>query len=286
MRTRTKPAHLVLICLLTVSLFVLRCGESSTNPNGPNGPEQKLGATPTPSPSPSPTGNPSPSPSPSVSPSPSPSPSGNPSPSPSPSGSPSPSPSPSASPTPPASEVPFDVFFIEKAEVELDRGAGDHRFEVRGSFTFGMLSDGIDLASEHVFVRFGGFEQMILAGSFERHDDGFRFESDSAGIERLDIDDNGEYRVEARDLDLSNIMLPSEVNFLLRIGSDSGEWDIPFDSDGRFENPDPQPSPSPSPSPSVSPSPSPSPTVSPSPSPSPTVSPSPSPSPTGAAVKQ
>lgn len=277
MRKKARSVPLLFYGLLAVSVILFGCSGSSSDINGPNG--QKLGTTASPSPSPSPSSSPSPSPSPTASPDPSPSPGG----------SPSPSPSPSASPTPPASAQPFDVFFVEKAEVEQDRDVGDQRFEVRGSFLLGVSSDGLDLATDSVFVKLGSFEQIIPAGLFQRHDEGFRFESESAGVERLELDDNGGYRIEARDLDLSGIALPSEVPFLLRIGNDFGETDIPLDSRGRFDNPNPQPSPSPSPtaspepspSPTASPDPSPSPTASPSPSPSPTASPSPSPSPTG-----
>ncbi|MFQ5650824.1 MAG: hypothetical protein ACE5IY_12855, partial [bacterium] len=148
---------------------------------------------------------------------------------------------------------------MEKARVETDDDPGDHEFEIKGTFVLGALSNGIDVLNEEVLVRFSTFEQTIPAGSFERHDEGFRFTGNSSGIERLDIDDDGEYRVEGHELDLSHISFPSDVNFVLEIGDDLGEWDIPFDQDGRFDNPDPSPSPSPSPSPTGSPSPSPSP---------------------------
>ncbi|RMF67530.1 MAG: hypothetical protein D6743_04740 [Calditrichaeota bacterium] len=172
------------------------------------------------------------------------------------------------------------MFFIEKARVELDRDLGDQRFEVEGRFVLDGASDGVNVLNEEVTIVFDGFTAVLPPGSFQRDDEEFEFEEDRNGLKEVKIRLDGRFEVEGRDLTLSGITLPQSVFFSLRIGNDVGETEIPFDNDGRFENPNPFPSPSPSPTPEETPTPEPTPSVSPSPSPSPSGSPSPSPSPT------
>ncbi|MFQ5804524.1 MAG: hypothetical protein ACE5JQ_16670 [Candidatus Methylomirabilales bacterium] len=129
-----------------------------------------------------------------------------------------------------APQLPFRVFDINRAEVRSDR------FEVEGSFVVDVTSNGTDVPNEAVRVAFGGFTETIPAGSFFRDDDdeGFQFGGASGGITRMDIRDDGGFRVKARDLDLSGIDTDAPVRFSLQVGFDYGERRISFDDRGRF----------------------------------------------------
>ena len=125
---------------------------------------------------------------------------------------------------------------IEKAVVKLDRRPGWHRFEVEGHFELGP--DGmIDVAGEDVEVRlFGLFEQTMRAGAFvrDRHNEGFEFETRSAGVFDMCIDDDGRFEIEIRRVDFTALGLDKPVILFLRIGNDVGEFSIQFDADGEF----------------------------------------------------
>ncbi len=90
-------------------------------------------------------------------------------------------------------------------------------------------------------LTFAGYSGTIPAGSFFRKDDdeGYRYDGDTPGIKKVEIRDNGEFRVEARGVDLSGID-NNIVEFSLQIGNDYGETEIWLDHKGRFkaEHPD------------------------------------------------
>ncbi|MFQ5741652.1 MAG: FG-GAP repeat protein [Acidobacteriota bacterium] len=133
--------------------------------------------------------------------------------------------------------VPFDVFIIERARVEL-RDATKYRLEVRGRFVLGASSDGIAVPYEDVTVTFNAYSETIPAGSFIRDDDddeGFQFNGASGGITQIKIWNDGRFRVKARGLDLSGIDLTNPVPFSLQIGDDLGVAEIPFDHKGRWK---------------------------------------------------
>ena len=96
---------------------------------------------------------------------------------------------------------------------------------------------GIDVLNEAVTVTFDGFSETIPKGLFFRDDDdqGFQFDGVTGGITRIEIRDDGEFRVKGRGIpELSGIALRSLVPFSLRIGDDLGETDIQFDDEGQF----------------------------------------------------
>lgn len=140
-------------------------------------------------------------------------------------------------PLPSVNLIPFDPFDIDRARVELDRGATRDRFRVQGVFELGAGNNGIDVLNEDVTVTFDGFTETIIpAGSFFRDDDdeGFQYNGFPVGIKRISIRDDGKFEVRARGLDLSGIDLDNPVPFSLQIGDDFGETEITFDDKGRF----------------------------------------------------
>ena len=136
--------------------------------------------------------------------------------------------------------VPFALFDLEKGELNLDQGAATDDFEVEGNFELAPTSNGIDVLNEAVTVTFDGFSETIPAGSFVRNsDDGeFEFIGLAGGITRVQINDDGRFRVSGRDLDLGSIVTADPVFFSLRIGDDLGETNTlfgaePFDLEER-----------------------------------------------------
>ncbi len=129
----------------------------------------------------------------------------------------------------------FARFFIERARVRFDEEDG-YRFEVRGTLALDPASDGIYPLAEDVSLTFAGYSGTIPAGSFFRKDDdeGYRYDGDTPGIKKVEIRDDGEFRVEARGLDLSGTD-QYIAEFSLQIGNDFGEADIWLDREGRFE---------------------------------------------------
>ena len=82
----------------------------------------------------------------------------------------------------------------------------------------------------------GTFTQIIPGSEFFRDDDdeGFQFDGSPPGITRIDIGDDGEFRVKARGLDLSGFDLSSPLLFSFHIGNDGGGTPIALDEDARF----------------------------------------------------
>ena len=124
------------------------------------------------------------------------------------------------------------------AVAEIETGA-DGEFEIRGAFTLGIASDGIDPQEEDVVVNIGVFELTLPAGSLEFRRKGgadtFQFEGDVNGIElELRIRELGpgafDFRVEAKDVNLDGISNP--VRVILTIGNDSGELRIQAEIEG------------------------------------------------------
>ena len=186
-------------------------------------------ATPVP---PTPTVTPSPllTPTPTTTPSPTSTSTATPSPAPTTTASPTAVPPPTATPSDPDSEnTPFAAFEITRAEVKL-RGGNEDEFEVRGAFVLGSQSDGLALPDETVVITFAGFNQTIPSGSFFRDndDEGYQFDG---GLTRLEIKDNGEFKVEAEELELSGLDYNNPLYFSLQIGNDLGTAEIMVDLD-------------------------------------------------------
>ncbi len=123
--------------------------------------------------------------------------------------------------------IPFESLDIDRARVK--KGG---RLEVRGSFVLGEGNNGLDATNEEVTVVFDEFEVVIPGGTCVRDDDEFECEVSlpEGGRLKVKIDDDGEFRVEAREVDLSGIELREPVAFSLQIGDDRGNTTIDFDN--------------------------------------------------------
>jgi len=136
----------------------------------------------------------------------------------------------------------FGPLSVESGRLRLRKGRHDG-FKVGGSFATGPEGDGVDLLNEDVLVAFGGFTQVIPAGSFKRRGDEdddearFEFKGRSGGIRRMEVEveEDGEidFRLKAKGLELAGIPSPGLVPFSLRIGNDLGLTRIRFDEQGR-----------------------------------------------------
>ena len=62
----------------------------------------------------------------------------------------------------------FAVFEVRKVRLKVSEKTYRDRFRLKGSFSLGEGSDGIDPLHEDVTVTFGGFSETIPAGSFVR----------------------------------------------------------------------------------------------------------------------
>jgi hypothetical protein len=123
-------------------------------------------------------------------------------------------------------KVPFAAFTVT---VEIKGEA----FEVKGPFTLGEASDGIEPFKEEVSVQIGPFALTIPASAFaEDGEDGFRFEGTIDGIAlevtiALQGDDTFEFKAEGTGADLSGIENPVPVT--LPIGDDHGATTVVAD---------------------------------------------------------
>ncbi len=118
---------------------------------------------------------------------------------------------------------PFAAF---QARVEIEHERHEREFEVKGTFTLGAGSDGIDPLKEDVPLQVGAFTATIPAGSFRRHGkDTFRFEGVAGGA-RLEVKiqarggNRFEFKAEGKGTDLTGTTNPVEVT--LTIGNDGG----------------------------------------------------------------
>ncbi len=118
---------------------------------------------------------------------------------------------------------------IEDADIRRKPEHDNHdRFQVRGSFTLGDGSNGIDPANEDVTVTLAGFSETIPAGSFSS----LKFHRwqylgpRSGALRRVVIREDGRFLVEAEGIDLTGIDLDNPVPFSLQVGDDIGETTI------------------------------------------------------------
>jgi hypothetical protein len=130
-------------------------------------------------------------------------------------------------------------------DIDLEKGEGE--FEIKGSFSLGAGSNGIDPLNEDVALQIGTFSTVIPAGSFklERHRDGdedsdrdevgrYRFEGTINGV-RLEIEirpstqGKFRFRAEGHGADLNETVKPVRVR--LMIGDDGGTTTFNAESD-------------------------------------------------------
>jgi len=131
---------------------------------------------------------------------------------------------------------PFAVFAIKEVRLGLQGGVPSDEVQLEGIFQLGASSNGMDVANEEVTVTFDGFSQTLPTSSFFRDDDeaGFRSDGPAGGVTRIDIRDDGIFRVRAEALDLPNIVLGVPIAFSLQIGDDVGRVHILFGESGPF----------------------------------------------------
>lgn len=137
--------------------------------------------------------------------------------------------------------VPFAAFDA-KVEIELGPLANDDAFEVKGTFTLGAASDGIDVPTEIVSLQLSGgtrtFSTTIPAGSFQfvpaklgkkpkpAH---FKFEGIIDGVSlEAEITPLGgntfEFKAEVQGAELTGIANPVTVTFT--VGDDGGSTTV------------------------------------------------------------
>lgn len=126
--------------------------------------------------------------------------------------------------------ITFADFTIIKAEVKFKNGSNNDMFELKGRFSLGTDSDGIDLVSDDTVVTVNTYTLTIPSGSFlEERIGEFEFEGTINGTEVklkiLAISGNMfEFKVEARGIDLTGTA--NLVNIKLFVGNDIGESNI------------------------------------------------------------
>jgi hypothetical protein len=118
-----------------------------------------------------------------------------------------------------AAAIPFADF---DAQVEIE----DLEFEVRGNFTLGPNSDGINLFKEDVSFEVGTFSKTIPAGSFKQEERGkIRYKEST---QQLDLDilirvaGSNKYTIKIEGEGMKLPGKPGAKDVLLRIGNDEG----------------------------------------------------------------
>ena len=139
--------------------------------------------------------------------------------------------------------VRFAAFEVRKVRLKVSEKTYRDRFRLKGSFSLGEGSGGIDPLHEDVTVTFGGFSETIPAGSFVRFREviagedgaakGFRYKGKIGGVTRVKIHRNGTFRVRAMGLQLSGLDRHAPIPFILRIGDDLGETEVRFERKSR-----------------------------------------------------
>ena len=132
---------------------------------------------------------------------------------------------------------------VSKANVKLKRGRSTSgprdRFDVAGRLPLSLLecfdpyNEGFTVNFSS-FEGFGGFQEMIPAGSFVRkgHKWALRDSRRRHGIRKFDIHDDGRFKIQATDLDLTGAYFDfmEPVHFSLSFGPDDmGTASIQFD---------------------------------------------------------
>jgi hypothetical protein len=122
-----------------------------------------------------------------------------------------------------AAVVPFAAF---TAEVEIRFGPLllDDNLEVKGAFTLGAGSDGIDLPNEAVSLEVGTYSRTIPSGSFSESKPGV-FKSEELGLEvafRVEESGDGSYTFTWEDsrAELTGTVNPVDVTLI--VGDDGG----------------------------------------------------------------
>ncbi len=133
----------------------------------------------------------------------------------------------------------FDMrVWIEKARVHLHPShPNKDDFKIYGVYELDPNSDGIDPLTEEVTVVFGDFTQVLPVGSFVRKDSKFVFQvgGNVSGLKKVEIRDDGRFKVYGKNLDLTGNDFSQPIDFGLTVGDDVGATTIPFDDKLRFK---------------------------------------------------
>src|SRR3989475_595706 len=119
-------------------------------------------------------------------------------------------------------DQPFAAFH---ARIEIEHERHKREFEVKGTFTLGAGSNGINPLTEDVTLEVGAFTATIPAGSFRRHGQGtFKFEGVAGGA-RLEVKiqarggNRFEFKAEGKG---AQVGTATPVTVRLAIGDDAG----------------------------------------------------------------
>ena len=125
-----------------------------------------------------------------------------------------------------ATATPFAAFNVKKAKIEIDDG----EFKIKGKFTLGASSDGIDPANEDVTFELaggtGGVSVTIPGGAGNvNHKGKYKFKGTIGGIElavtiKPKKNNKFDYKIKGENADLTGITNPATV--ALAVGDDEG----------------------------------------------------------------
>ncbi len=132
----------------------------------------------------------------------------------------------------------FDPFTVGKAEIRFDDNPPKEKFKVKGAFTLGSNSDGIDPVNEGVVVGVGPSSIAIPAGSFMVKGNKFEFKGVVGDIDvkmKIKEVDIGvyEFEVKADGVDLTGTINPMDVS--LAIGDDFGTTSVSLEGKLKFK---------------------------------------------------
>ncbi len=124
---------------------------------------------------------------------------------------------------------------IHQATVKLDRRRrrGKDTYDVDGRLPLSLL-ERFDPDYEDLTVTFAGVEGVISADSFVRKDHKWQFKASrrASGVQRMDLHDDGRFKIQARgpySSDLHTVNFSNPVEFSLWLGSDISVASIQLD---------------------------------------------------------
>ena len=137
------------------------------------------------------------------------------------------------------SNIALDPFVITEAKIEFNDNPQEEGFKLKGGFTLGKASDGIDPSNEDVAVEVGASSITIPAGSFIKDDGAFDFEGiiNSADIRmRIEAEDETRFNFKAKvkQVDLTDTANP--MGIALRVGNEKGVTQLRFEGKLKFKD--------------------------------------------------
>lgn len=125
----------------------------------------------------------------------------------------------------------FALLEVDRVQVVLSAGRSPDRFSIRGRFALGPESDGIDPVTEEVSFGLAGFTETLSGFVRDEEEQSFVFHGTPPGIRHMVIHDDGEFRIDAEDVALSDLAFSatSVPLFWLQIGDDGGAAELSLD---------------------------------------------------------